>query len=335
MVATAAAAQDEQGLRLSRKGEVCGMTDAEIIASMPEYFKRDSRGRVQPTDIPDIYGPGAVLNVGSVAAVTNYGATNAFTADRPVQWPGSRSQYVRFSFAVARNPTATDPNGAADAGVAPTMSPRTRFTRPTTASARQPRLDVTGTPHEDFDGATTPRRRIDGIAALGSSRHRVIRDGCAGVNATSGEARPARCADCLGLSINPTPSSTRRPRTDRAMLDNLGREWWTWLRSIDKSTTDGRRTQRLPGKFHEVEADDMAAALRDEDSRRSASRTPRCATFGVIRLLDRRRRRDSARRLDAGSCWWITRWTSFAGPARSASLLPLTTACAGYLTISS
>jgi len=120
LVATGAAAQDEQGLRLSRKGEVAGMTDAEVIASMPEYFKRDSRGRVQPTDIPDIYGPGAVLNVGNVAMkVTNFGMIGNnwpyLSTDPAGQWPGvSGVEYLTaFTFAVGGvNPTATDPNAA-------------------------------------------------------------------------------------------------------------------------------------------------------------------------------------------------------------------------------
>lgn len=88
----------------------------------PEYFQptiasgtRD--GRVQPNDIPWVYGPGAVLTVGNVyMKVTNWGHVgNLFTnvsADPGGQWPGSSSVEYLSSIRLmvgAVNPTASDP----------------------------------------------------------------------------------------------------------------------------------------------------------------------------------------------------------------------------------
>ncbi len=75
------------------------------------------RGPAQPAAIPDIFGPGAVLNVGNVfMKVTNNGIDgNPFTAvssDPSCQWPGASSvEYMNFiGLAVgAVNPLATDP----------------------------------------------------------------------------------------------------------------------------------------------------------------------------------------------------------------------------------
>ena len=74
--------------------------------------------RIQrPADIPDIFGPGAVLTVGNVfMKVTNYGLDgNPFTnisSDPSGQWPGASGiEYLNYiGFAVgAVNPYATDP----------------------------------------------------------------------------------------------------------------------------------------------------------------------------------------------------------------------------------
>src|SRR5262245_23965237 len=72
---------------------------------------------VSPAAVPDIYGPGAVLNVGNVVMkVTNYGIIgNPYTnisSDPSGQWPGASGiEYLNFiALAVgAVNPTATDP----------------------------------------------------------------------------------------------------------------------------------------------------------------------------------------------------------------------------------
>ncbi len=71
----------------------------------------------QPADIPDIFGPGAVLTVGNVIMkVTNYGLVgNPFTnvsTDPSCQWPGASGiEYMNYcGIAVgAVNPLATDP----------------------------------------------------------------------------------------------------------------------------------------------------------------------------------------------------------------------------------
>jgi hypothetical protein len=120
--ATAAIAQDEQGSRFFRKGTIDGtldgMTEAQFKAAFPEYFPVESSGVARPSDIPDIFGPGAVLSVGNVfMKVTNFGTfgnpwTNV-SSDPSGQWPGASGiEYLNLaSLAVgAVNPTATDPN---------------------------------------------------------------------------------------------------------------------------------------------------------------------------------------------------------------------------------
>jgi hypothetical protein len=103
--------------RLFKKGHLDGTSEAEFRASLPEYFGPASSGRTRRTDVPDIFGPGAVLNVGSVnMKVTNNGFFgNPFTnisSDPGGQWPGSSSiEYLNFAgIAVGGvNPLATDP----------------------------------------------------------------------------------------------------------------------------------------------------------------------------------------------------------------------------------
>lgn len=116
--ATPVLAQDDAGPSgILRKGELDGMTEAQVKAAMPEYFPHVVNGRVKPADLPDIFGPGAVLNVGNVAMkVTNNGFIgNPFTnlsSDPAGQWPGvSGIEYLDyFGLAIgAVNPTATDP----------------------------------------------------------------------------------------------------------------------------------------------------------------------------------------------------------------------------------
>ncbi len=118
LVATAALAQDD-GLRVSRKGHVFEMTDAEFRAAMSDYIGSDGPvRRARPADIPDIYGPGAVLNVGNVAMkITNFGCIGNnwpyLSSDPAGQWPGiSGVEYLTaIGLAVgAVNPLASDPN---------------------------------------------------------------------------------------------------------------------------------------------------------------------------------------------------------------------------------
>ncbi len=96
-----------------------GMTMEAWRQAMPEYFHpRGSNPRVSPTDIPDVFGPGAVLRVGNVhMKITNWGHNgNLFTNvsnDPAGQWPGASAvsylSSIRLSVG-AVNPGATDPN---------------------------------------------------------------------------------------------------------------------------------------------------------------------------------------------------------------------------------
>jgi hypothetical protein len=122
LAATAAIAQDEQGLRFFRKGTLDGtadgMTEAEFKAAFQEYFPAEGSGVLRPSDIPDIFGPGAVLSVGSVLMkVTNFGVFGNpwgnLSSDPSGQWPGASGvEYLNFAGVAvgAVNPQATDPN---------------------------------------------------------------------------------------------------------------------------------------------------------------------------------------------------------------------------------
>ena len=88
------------------------------LESRRQLERRDSAAWRPAADIPDIYGPGAVLTAGNVyLKVTNAGLIgNAFTnlsTDPSGQWPGaSGTEYRNFiALAVgAVNPQATDPS---------------------------------------------------------------------------------------------------------------------------------------------------------------------------------------------------------------------------------
>ena len=92
-------------------------TMQEYRAAYPEWFAVPGKGRVRPMDIPDIFGPGAVLDVGNIyMKVTNYAVIgNAFPAlssDPSGQWPGSSGiEYLTFILLGVGgvNSTATDP----------------------------------------------------------------------------------------------------------------------------------------------------------------------------------------------------------------------------------
>jgi hypothetical protein len=89
----------------------------QIRAALPEYFEPSGALRARPADIPDVFGPGAVLRVGNVyMKVTNFGhCGNFFTnlsSDPAGQWPGASGvEYLStIRLAVAGvNPQATDP----------------------------------------------------------------------------------------------------------------------------------------------------------------------------------------------------------------------------------
>jgi hypothetical protein len=111
-------AQQPESQRFFKKGNFDGMSEADFKAAYPEFFGPATAGRTRPNAIPDIFGPGAVLNVGSVnMKVSNYGFFgNPFTnlsSDPAGQWPGSSGvEYLNFvGLAVgAVNPLATDPS---------------------------------------------------------------------------------------------------------------------------------------------------------------------------------------------------------------------------------
>ena len=95
-----------------------GYTFERIKAELPELFPTVGDLRARPADVPDVFGPGAVLRVGNVyMKVTNYGhCGNFFTnlsSDPAGQWPGASGvEYMStIRLAVgAVNPQATDPN---------------------------------------------------------------------------------------------------------------------------------------------------------------------------------------------------------------------------------
>jgi hypothetical protein len=93
-----------------------GLTADQIRAALPEYFSRGGRSTISPEALPDVFGPGAVLNVGNIhMKVTNWGHVgNLFTnlsSDPSGQWRGASAvEYlssIRLSVG-AMNPVATD-----------------------------------------------------------------------------------------------------------------------------------------------------------------------------------------------------------------------------------
>jgi len=89
----------------------------EFRAAYPEWFNSDGNRRASPMAIPDIFGPGAVLDVGNIyMKVTNYAVLgNPFpglSSDPSAQWPGSSGiEYLAFIiFSVGGvNSSSTDP----------------------------------------------------------------------------------------------------------------------------------------------------------------------------------------------------------------------------------
>ncbi len=95
-----------------------GLTLDGIRAALPQYFTPEGGRVARPADVPDVFGPGAVLTSGRLfMKVTNFGhCGNFFTnlsSDPAGQWPGASGvEYLStIRLAVgAVNPQATDPN---------------------------------------------------------------------------------------------------------------------------------------------------------------------------------------------------------------------------------
>jgi hypothetical protein len=178
LAATAATAQDEQGSGFFRKGTIDGtpdgITEAQFKAAYPEYFPLESSGVASPTAIPDIFGPGAVLSVGSILMkVTNFGIFGNpwqnVSSDPSAQWPGASGiEYMNLAgIAVgAVNPLATDPNAVRR------VSSLTEW--------RPPTLDAADKMYRAYDGILSGARffnddddsyvRDDGLFRAGDKR---------------------------------------------------------------------------------------------------------------------------------------------------------------------
>ena len=125
--------------------------------------------RATPADIPDIYGPGAVLTAGNVfLKVTNAGVIgNAFTnlsTDPSGQWPGASGvEYLNFIVLAvgAVNHEANDPNSVRRVS---------QFTE-----WRPPTADPVDRIYQSFEGSVGGSRLIDddGDRQLGSEAQRV------------------------------------------------------------------------------------------------------------------------------------------------------------------
>ncbi len=117
IAALALPARGQDGELTPGKADPDGLTMEGVRSAMPEYFHVGGSGRVQPNDIPDIFGPGAVLNVGNIyMKITNWGHVGnlftQFSSDPSAQWPGASGiEYlssIRLSVG-AVNPLASDP----------------------------------------------------------------------------------------------------------------------------------------------------------------------------------------------------------------------------------
>jgi hypothetical protein len=127
----------------------------EFRAGFPELFKAQGDGRVQPMAVPDIFGPGAVLNVGNVyMKVPNYalignGYPN-YSSDPSGQWPGASGvEYLAFMlFSVGGvNNTATDPAATRRVSYFSEWRPQT--------------LDPVDKPYKSYDGLVNGQRLVD------------------------------------------------------------------------------------------------------------------------------------------------------------------------------
>jgi len=110
---------------------------------------------VRPMDVPDIFGPGAVLNVGNVySKVTNFDIIgNPFfglSSDPGGQWPGSSGiEYLSFILmgVGAVNNTATDPAAIRRVSLQPEWRPQT--------------LDPEDRMYKSYDGQVNGQRLVD------------------------------------------------------------------------------------------------------------------------------------------------------------------------------
>jgi hypothetical protein len=145
----------------------------EMRAAHPELFTEGRRnGPARPAALPDIFGPGAVLNVGNVfLKVTNNGIFgNAFPAvssDPSMQWPGSSGIEYMTTVLVgvaAVNPTTTNPAGIR----------RVSFSQ----EWRPPTLEPVDHIYRAFDGISNGQRLTndDGDVDVLTGRPRVDED---------------------------------------------------------------------------------------------------------------------------------------------------------------
>jgi hypothetical protein len=128
---------------------------AEFKAGFPELFPPEGDGHIRPTAVPDIFGPGAVLDVGNIhMKVTNYDIIgNPFpnlSSDPSAQWPGTSGvEYLAFILAGVGgvNRTATDPAAIRRVSVQPEWRPQT--------------LDPVDRMYRSFDGQVSGQRGFD------------------------------------------------------------------------------------------------------------------------------------------------------------------------------
>ncbi|MEK7823979.1 MAG: hypothetical protein AAB290_02915 [Candidatus Eisenbacteria bacterium] len=128
---------------------------AEFKAGFPELFPPQGDGRVQPMAVPDIFGTGAVLNVGNVyMKVTNFDVIgNPFTnlsTDPSGQWPGASGvEYLSFILVAVGgvNKTATDPAAVRRVSQQPEWRPQT--------------LEPQDRMYKSFDGQVSGQRLFD------------------------------------------------------------------------------------------------------------------------------------------------------------------------------
>ena len=107
----------------------------EFRAAYPELFAPEGGRRARPMALPDIFGPGAVLDVGNIhMKVTNFGLVgnpppySSLSSDPSGQWPGpTGTEYLSFVLLGVGgvNKTATDPAGVRRQSVQAEWRPRT------------------------------------------------------------------------------------------------------------------------------------------------------------------------------------------------------------------
>ena len=128
----------------------------EFKQAFPELFRpRDDGGSATPMAQPDIFGPGAVLDVGNIyMKITNFDVIgNPFpnlSSDPSAQWPGASGiEYLSFILlgVGAVNNTATDPAAIRRVSLQPEWRPET--------------LDPEDRMYKSFDGQVNGMRLVD------------------------------------------------------------------------------------------------------------------------------------------------------------------------------